>query len=300
MDDHELDFECHPAKFSAGFDSQGKSKRVAGNFVVSGKLRVAHPFDGCGTVVSNATNLKGTVLVMKRGGCTFGAKAAAVVASGDAAPAAVLVIDTPAAPSTNNAGMAASETCITFHAGVLLCRVLTGMKHDVFLAHKGGFTRMAGFDEQLAFPFVLVPHEGLRQLLKTNDHVAQPAAAAACFTAGGTQCNVVEGVVKVAMPATQAVTHKDAPKSTRSIDFSKAKYNVRDELVLPNYYGAVVDLLEWRNLMDDTDPTVHVRSRCAHVLHGMWAHTGTHVAFRSLFFNRLLFELGSTRAGFAV
>lgn len=178
---------------------------------------------------------------------------------------------------------------------------------------------MAGFDTQLPFPFVLVPYEGLQQLLKVdNDGDAQPtdaksAAAESCFTAGGVHCHVVDAAVKVVIPATP----KEAPNAKRNRDnadvLTQAKYRVHDELVLPNYYSAVVDLQDWRTRMDDADPTVHVCCLGVYTCCLMHACVSPHRHSRTLpctllflplslmlhLTTRSLSELGSTHAGSA-
>lgn len=95
-----LPFECHPAKFSAGFAPSSQWHRAS-----SGRVVFAEPLDGCGGRLRNAGAAAGQVLVLKRGGCTFGDKAQAVVGLPEP-PAAVLVVDSPDASATNSAGAA--------------------------------------------------------------------------------------------------------------------------------------------------------------------------------------------------
>ena len=87
-DIRELDFECHPAKFSIGFNS---------NTPVSaeGELVFADPFDGCSELKNPDDELRHGVVVLRRGRCTFGNKAETIAQKlkSGVQLSAVLVID---------------------------------------------------------------------------------------------------------------------------------------------------------------------------------------------------------------
>lgn len=83
---------CYPAKFSAGFWNADVKRDVK----VESKVIYGIPFDGCSEL---STQLKNKILILKRGNCTFAAKARNVIHAAKNnitnRPAAVLVIDQP-------------------------------------------------------------------------------------------------------------------------------------------------------------------------------------------------------------
>ena len=97
---------------------------------------------------------------------------------------------------------------------------------------------MAGYPSKMPVPFALVPNHGLRDLL------AHGADAQSCFASG--ICPPASGLFHVEIPAATQ-TQQSTPSNAKALASTPPNYTITNEVVLPNYYGALVTLHSDRN-----------------------------------------------------